>query len=118
VSEFPVIRTAIPKRRYQVAEYGVTLLGEIDSGDGIDYEYVLAFVREGEAKPVLFVCAERSPADERARGSHRLRVVNSAMSEVLDHSDAWRRLEAFADEALRIGVRTLGLGSETPYRLS
>jgi len=118
VSQFPVIRTAIPKRRYQVGEYGVTLLGEVDSGDGVDYEYLLAFVREGEQAPTLFVCAERNPPGERAEGSHRLRVVNSAMSEVLDHSDSWRNADAFAEEGLRIGIQLLGLGSEMPYRLS
>jgi hypothetical protein len=118
VPEFPVIQTAIPKRRYQVGEYGVTLLGEVQSGDGMDYDYLLAFVREGDARPVLFVCAERNPPGERSGGSHRLRVVNSAMSEVLDTSDRWRRLDDFAEEGLRIGIQMLSLGSETPYRLS
>jgi hypothetical protein len=118
MSDFPLIRTAIPRRRYQVGEFIVSLLGDIDSGDGVEYAHILAFVREGEAKPVFYVCAERNPPGERSEGSHRLRVVNSAMSEVLGHSDRWRDAEAFAEEALELGAQALGLGDETPYRLT
>ena len=117
MSEFPVIRRAIPKRRYQVGEYGVTLLGEIESGDGIDYAHILAFVREGEAKPSLYVCAELQLPGGRSAGSHRLRLVNRAMSEVLDTADTWRDAERFAEEGLRVGMQLLGLSAETPYRL-
>lgn len=117
MSEFPVIRRAIPKRRYQVGDYAVTLLGEIESGDGVAYTHILAFVREGEGRPTLFVCAESAPPAERGGGSHRLRVVNRAMSEVLDTADAWGDLERFAEEALRVGMQALGLAGEAPYRL-
>lgn len=117
MSEFPVIRRAIPKRRYQVGDYGVTLLAEIESGDGIDYTLILAFVREGDAKPSLFVCAEQLPPGERGAGRYRLRVVNRAMSEVLDSGDGWADPDRFTDEALQVGMQLLGLGEETPYRL-
>lgn len=118
MSELPKIQRAIPKRRYQVGEYGVTLLGEIESPDPVDYVHLLAFVREGESQPTLFVCAERCPPAERDAGSHRLRVINRAMSEVIDTSDRWRDPDAFADEALQVGMQALGLSQETPYRLS
>ncbi|MFM1890999.1 MAG: hypothetical protein RLZ44_76 [Pseudomonadota bacterium] len=117
MSEFPVIRRAIPKRRYQVGEYGVTLLGEIESGDGVDYTHILAFVREGDAKPSLVVCAEPQPASQGSAGSYRLRLVNRAMSEVLDTADAWGDAERFTEEGLRVGMQLLGLSGETPYRL-
>ena len=116
--ELPRIQRAIPKRRYQVGEYGVTLLGEIESPDPTEYVHLLAFVREGEARPALFVCAERCPPGERAPGSHRLRVVNRAMSEVMDSDDRWRDPDAFTDEGLKLGMQVLGLTGETPYRLS
>ena len=47
----PVIRTAIPKRRYQIGPYSASLLGEIESGDARAYRYILAFVASGKREP-------------------------------------------------------------------
>ncbi|MGD2081488.1 MAG: hypothetical protein PVF91_00885 [Chromatiales bacterium] len=116
MGELPVIRTAIPKRRYQVGDYGVTVLGDIDGGDGREYRFIMAFVEQGKREPGLFVCSERNrgtPAD----GTHSLRVVNSAMSEVLESADRWADLDAFCEQGLEIGRRALGLGSEEAMRL-
>jgi hypothetical protein len=118
MSNLPVIHTAIPQRRYRVGEYGATLLGEVDSGDGIDYRFILAFVEEGSARPSFFVCSERNPPGRRDAGSYRLRMVNAAMSEVLGSDDAWGDIDAFAEEALRIGVKALSLGDETAVRVA
>jgi hypothetical protein len=118
VSPFPVIRTALPQRRYRVGEYQVTLLAEVESGDGVDYQYILAFVEEGRSRPSLYLCSERNPPGERGEGSHRLRLVNDAMSEVLGSNDAWRHLDFFAEEAMRIGIATLALRGEQPVRLA
>ena len=115
MSDFPKIHRAIPKRRYQLGDYGVTVLGEIDSD--ADYLYIVAFVREGTTQPTLFVCSEPCPPDERDRGSHRLRVINSAMSEVVDTDDRWRDLDAFVDQALELGSQALSLTGETAFRL-
>ena len=109
----PVIRTAIPKRRYRVGDQNVSVLGEIDSGDGVSYRWIMAFVQDGQPRPGLYICAEK-PGPGAAL---RLRVVNSAMSEVLDEDERWRDLDTFAEEALRIGASALGLASETPARL-
>jgi hypothetical protein len=113
----PTIRTAVPQRRYRLGEYDVTLLGDVDSGDGIDYQYIMAFVAEGAARPSLFVCSERNPPGERAQGSHRIRVASEGLSEEMGADDRWRNLDMFADEALRIGTQILALGSEQPLRL-
>lgn len=118
MNRLPVIRTAIPKRRYQVGDYQVTLLGEVDSGDAIEYAYVLAFVREGERQPRCYVCSEKNAPTVGSEGSHRLRVITSAMSEVLSQADRWADLDTFANEALSLGIQALGLTDETPYRLS
>jgi hypothetical protein len=118
MGRLPTIERAIPKRRYQVGEYGATLLGEIESADPLDYAFILAFVREGEGQPTLFVCSEVCPPGEREQGSHRLRLINRAMSEVMDTDDRWRDLDAFAEEGLQLGMQALGLSQETPFRLS
>jgi hypothetical protein len=112
---FPSIRTAIPQRRFQYGDFGVTVLGEIDSGDDRDYTFIAAFVREGESSPSLFVAAERLPPGRRQDGSHVLRVINQAMDEPMDTGDQWGSQTVFVDQALQIGAQMLGLGDETPY---
>ena len=116
MSDFPAIKRAVPLQRYQVGEYGATLLGEVDSGDGIDYRFILAFVEEGAAKPSFFVCSERVGSAE-SGGACQIRVISSAMSEVLGVSDAWKDADSFLTEALKLGMQALGLTSEQPYRL-
>jgi hypothetical protein len=117
LSDFPKIATAIPQRRFQYGDYAVTVLGDIESADGRDYQFIAAFVREGESKPRLYVVSERTPVADRARGSHRLRVVNAAMDEVMDVDARWSRLSDFTDQALQSGAQLLGLEQETPFPL-
>ncbi|MFP5348611.1 MAG: hypothetical protein ACLGHO_02060 [Gammaproteobacteria bacterium] len=108
----PKIQTAIPQRRYQLGEYQAVLLGEIESGDGRRYQYILALVRNGESAPRCFVTAERAPRARRAEGSHVLRLVTEAFVEELGASDAWGELDAFVAEALMLAARTLGIEAE------
>lgn len=117
MSQFPKIRTAMPQRRYRYGDFAVTLLGEVDSADGRDYEFLMAFVRDGEAQPQLFVAAERLPPGQRADGSHRLRVINSAMDEIMAVDSRWGLRDPFAEQALQIGAQLLGLEQETVYPL-
>lgn len=115
MSSAPLIRTAIPKRRYRVGDQNVTVLGEIESSDGIAYRWIMAFVQDGQARPGFFVCAERNGPGSEA--GYRLRVVNAVMSEVVEQSDALGDLDAFADAGLRLGKGALGLGNEPVARL-
>ena len=117
VSSFPKIARAIPQRRYQCGDYAVTVLGEVESSDGRDYEFVAAFVREGEARPQLYIVSERLPPGQRDQGSHAVRLINSAMDEVMDTDGRWGRLGDFVDQALQMGAQVLGLEQETPYPL-
>lgn len=117
MSDIPKILTAIPQRRYQYGDYGVSVLGEIESGDARKYQFVAAFVKEGESQPRLFVVSELLPPGQREKGSHGLRVVNSAMDEVLDIDSRWSRIGDFVDQALETGAQMLGLEQETPYQI-
>ena len=108
MAELPIIRTAIPKRRYQLGSCAVTVLGEIESGDGRDYRFITAFVEQGATAPKLFVCSERN-RDPSVQGSHSLRVVNEVMSEVLGTDDGWRDLDGFCEQALSLGRQVLGI---------
>jgi hypothetical protein len=115
--EFPKIQRAIPQKRYQYGDYAVAVLGDIESGDARDYRFVAAFVPDGESQPRLYVACERAAPDQRARGAYALRVVNSAMDEVMDVDDRWGRLDEFCTQALQLGAQLLGLEQETPYPL-
>lgn len=44
----PKITTAIPQRGYLLGEYGVMVLGEIESVDPPNYTFILAMVKEGD----------------------------------------------------------------------
>lgn len=117
MSQFPSIRTAIPKRRYQLSDFSVTLLGEIDSNDPVTYHYLLAFVPMGESQPSCYVSAEKVPPKDRADGAYRLRVINSAMSEVMDQSDAWGDIDTFAEQGIQLAQQVLGLTGHEAMRL-
>ena len=117
MSTFPRIGTAIPQRRYQYGDFGVTILGDIESNDGTEYQFIAAFVKEGEGQPRLFVVSERTPPAERTQGSHRLRVINNSMDEVMDVDARWARLGEFSEQALEMGAQLLGLEQETAYPL-
>ena len=118
MSDFPVIRTAMPQRRLQYGDFTVTLLGDIESGDGREYKFIAAFVKEGESQPQLFVVSEAQPPGGRDKGSHALRVVSAALDEVMDVDDRWRRIGDFTEQVLALGSQILGLEQETPYPLS
>lgn len=113
----PVIKTAIPKHRYQIGSHAASLLGEIESGDARSYRYILAFVPAGQTEPVLYVCSEAIPPAERADGAYRLRVVGELMSDVVDTDNRWGDLEPFAEQALKLGAQMLGLGEAQVVRV-
>jgi hypothetical protein len=113
----PLIRTAIPKHRWQVGDYAASLLGEIESGDARAYRWILAFVRMGRKEPELYVCAERTPPAELEQGAYRLRLVSESLSDVIDTDDRRGDPDTFAAQALKLGAQTLGLQREQAVKL-
>ncbi len=110
----PKIQTAIPQRRYQFGEYSSVVLGEIESGDEVKYQYILALMREGESRPSFYVTAEKNPRRRAQEGSHRLRVITQGLDEEVGCSDAWAELDAFCAEAFTVAAKVLGLSDEQP----
>lgn len=109
---FPTINTAIPLRRYQYGEFIITVLGDIQSPDPVNYRYILAVAQEGNPQPGLFVSAERG-----ADGACDLRVSMADGSQVLDSSPAFCDLDLFVKEALQVISTLLNLSDEMPHRL-
>ncbi len=117
MQERPAIKTALPKRRYQIGSHTASLLGEIESGEACSYRYILAFVPAGQTEPVLYVCSEATPSAERADGTYRLRIVSELMRDIVDTDERWGDLESFAEQALKLGVQVLGLQDTQVVRL-
>lgn len=111
----PGIRTAIPKRRYRLGDFTLTVLGDIESGDGIDYHYIMAVIQGQDSEPGMYITAER-PGDSGGR-ELSMRLVMRDGAEVIGSSDQWVSLDMFAGEAIDIVTRILNLSDETPYQL-
>lgn len=113
----PQIKTALPKRRYQIGDHAATLLGEIDSADERSYRFILALVPMGEQEPVLYVTSELAPAERRGQGAYDLRVISAHLSDVLDTADRWESLDQFADQAIDLAQQVLGLRNQQVIKL-
>lgn len=108
----PSIRTAIPKRRYQLGDFSITVLGEVESGDDNDYRYVFAMVQDGKSDPSLYLTAAKAGADD-----YTLRLIAPNMERDLDTSPAWRDLDHFCEQGIAVAQQLLGLKDEYPHRL-
>lgn len=108
----PGIQTAIPRRRYRLGEFTVTVLGEVESSDGIDYRYIAAVIQGQNPEPGIYLSAERE-----AGAGYAMRLIMHDGAEVIGASEQWGELDAFVDAALDVVSRVLSLGDETPYRL-
>lgn len=108
----PQITTAIPKRRYQLGDFSVTVLGDVESGDDVDYRYIFAMVPEGQTEPDFFVLSIRQSADD-----YLLKLVTPNMEKELDVSGAWRDLDNFCEQSIALAQQVMGLKDEAAHRL-
>lgn len=109
----PGIGTAIPRRRYRLGEFTITVLGEVESTDGLDYRYIAAVIEGQDPEPGMYITAEQGGKGD----AIDLRVIMRDGAEVIDTSERWADLDSFVDEVIRIVSRVLQLTDETPYRL-
>ncbi len=110
----PDFKTAIPKRRYKLGEFSIVVLGEVESEDDINYQYILAVVQGQDPEPGLYITAEKAA---KTGDGYLMRVSMKDGAEVIGSAAEWGSLDPFIDEALAIVSRVLNLGDETPYRL-
>ncbi len=115
--ERPGIGTAIPKRRYRVGHFSFVVLGEIESKDGRDYRWILAAVLDGQSEPGMYITAERLPPEARGQGAYGIRLILPGGSQLLDRSDAYGDVEAFAHAAVELARTVLNLGDEEVRQL-
>jgi hypothetical protein len=113
----PVIKTALPKRRYQIGDHAATLLGDIESGDQNSYRFILALVPMGEQEPVLYVTSQPAPPARRGQGAFDLRVISEGLTDLLDTADRWENVDQFAEQALDLAQQVLGLRNQQVIKL-
>lgn len=113
----PDIKTAIPKRRYQIGDFVATILGEVESQDPIEYRYIMALVQDGTNQPCLYVTAETNPPNRRNQGRYLVRVILGNDSREMESADKWGEIEEFSIFALGIAAKLYQLMDEEPARL-
>jgi len=111
----PGIVTAIPKRRYRLGEFSLTVLGEIESNDGRDYRYIMAVIQGEDPEPGIYLTAERSGGAGQNR--YHMRLVMRDGEDVIGSSETWGDVDAFTGEAIGIVSRILDLTDEEPYQM-
>ena len=114
----PQVSTALPKRRYQLGPFSAVVLGDVESPDPTTYHYILALVNEGEQEPVLYVTCESLPEPAEDGQGTIARVIAEEGEKALGPNDAWRDLDAFADDAIAMVQKVMRLTDEIPARLS
>lgn len=113
----PIIKTALPRHRYQIADYGATVLGDIDSDDPYRYRWILALVPMGSQEPTFYVCAQQAAKERSGEGAYDLRVVSDAVTDVVDTADRWGDVDTFSEQALDLACQVLGLKQEMVVKL-
>jgi len=111
----PAIQVAIPQRRYQYGEFLLIVLGDIESQDDIQYQYLVSIVPEGSNKPELFISAEKLPAGNEHK--FQMRVLAEKAGQIVGHSDHWDKLEVFCQDALKVFAQVVDLSDERPLQL-
>ncbi|MCY3803441.1 MAG: hypothetical protein OXG06_03410 [Gammaproteobacteria bacterium] len=114
----PNISRAIPKQRYKLGDYTIVVLEDIESKDQIEYEYLLAAVKDGHHEPEVYISCEKSKT-ETATDSHAVRVFaarlgDQASGQVIEHSERWASQDAFVAYALSGFQQMLEMQDEEP----
>ncbi len=112
----PHILTAIPRNRYRLGEFTVTVLDEIESDDAVEYRYVAAVVRTGQMDPGLYVISVRNQNTIES-GSHALWVIMRDGSQCVGIADHWSDLQEFTAAAIESIRQILNLQDEAPLKL-
>ncbi|MHB8346997.1 MAG: hypothetical protein ACYDHM_07330 [Acidiferrobacterales bacterium] len=114
----PRIITALPQCRYKLGAFLITVLGEIESGDGVNYGFIAAVITEGDPEPGLYITAERAAGSSGRAGKHSMRIVMRDGVQVIGSSDRWGDLDTFVTDTLEIVAKLLDLQDEVPYLLT
>lgn len=107
----PRINSAIPQRRYQLGDFNLVVLSEIDSPDNAHFLYLMGIVPQGGNKPEMFISAER------IQGGQQMRLIASEVSQTLEGGGPWNSVDDFSESALFIAKKLLNLEAEEPYQL-
>ena len=111
----PKISSAIPKQRYRLGAYTIVVLGDIESADDTDYEYVLAAVEDGQNEPEVYITCEKAAGgdDPCTVRVFAVQLGNQDSGRVIDHGN-WANQDEFVSYALSGFQQMLQLHDEEP----
>ncbi len=113
----PHIKTAVPKRRYEIDNFSVVVLGEIQSNDPQNYKYIMAFVDVSETDPMMYITSEENPPNQRQNGRYNVRVIYANEVRDMGSDEFPGDLDQFTEYGLQLAGRLLQLTEEEPIRL-
>ncbi len=113
----PHIRTAVPRRRYEIDNFSVVVLGDVQSNDPVNYKYIMAFVDVSESEPLMYITSEENPPDKREHGRYRVRVIYGDDERNMGSDEFPGDLEQFTEYGIQLASRLLQLTEEEPIRL-
>ncbi|HID46076.1 MAG TPA: hypothetical protein EYP34_10015 [Chromatiaceae bacterium] len=113
----PHIKTAVPKRRYEIDNFSVLLLGDIESTDPVNYKYIMAFVDVSETEPMMYIISEENPPNQREHGRYRVRVLYGHDERDMGSDEFPGDLDQFTEYGMQLASRLLQLTEEEPIRL-
>ena len=113
----PRIKTALPRRRYEIDTFSVVVLGDVESDDPVNYKYIMAFVEMGQTDPMLYITSEENPPGQREHGRYRVRVIMGEGERDMGSDEFPGDLEQFTEYGLQLASRMLQLTEEEPIRL-
>ncbi len=113
----PHIKTAVPRRRYEIDNFSVVVLGEIESTDPVSYKYIMALVDVSETEPLMYITSEENPPNQRGNGRYRVRVLYGNDEQDMGSDEFPGDLEQFTEYGLQLASRLLQLTEEEPIRL-
>ena len=113
----PAIKTAIPKHRYQLGAFTVTVLGEIETSDPVPYQFVAAVMRDGDSEPGIYLTVERPAGAVEGKSALPLKLVMRDGTQLVKESERWWDVEVFTADALDYVRSILDMQDEEPYRL-
>lgn len=119
----PNISTAIPKQRYKFGAYTIVVLEDIESEDEIEYNYLLAGIKDGHNEPEIYISCEKAQSDKTEKGTCIIRVFAKQLDAeqsgaIIDQSDAWSDRDAFISYGLSGFQQMFGLNDEEPYPIT
>lgn len=110
----PIIKSAIPKQRYRLADFELVVLGDVITEDDIEYHHLLAVIAAGASEPVLYVSYETGVGESEPR----LRIITEQENRQYSLTQDLHDAEQFARAAIETTQKVFQISDqEEPFKI-